>query len=362
MPEEKKETELSTVVSKLITYSVLSAPMGYLIAEDGFRNRAQLNVLIVSSFGSGKSSAFDKLEDLGLGYIVQDYTAPAVLGSIRPGGKIIRSVLIHAANRAFIIDEFQKFPTKVRNALLNFMEKHWYRRPLGFKVDEKVEEKGDGWEIIAEGNVLQTYVKCSYICGAMYFKKKTTDEEALLSRCFPVVLTMTKEEAYELFMGYERIKIDSKLVRLVEHLKGIDIFVSNKMKALLVKEFDEATKGLEVNPGYVTRMLWDLTRIAAVKSAIAGYSEVVEDYIYEAVKLAPLQAMGYSKGQLTMREMEVYSYIVSNPEGVTPQQIKEETEIPEKTIMEALKKLKSLKLVDKVEAGKKTIYYPKGVM
>lgn len=356
------EVELSTVVSELITYSVISACMGKVVDESGFRNRMQLNVLIVSPFGSGKSTALDRLEDMGLGFVVHDYTNPSILGSIKPSGKIVKSVLINAANRAFIIDEFQKFRPKAREALLSYMEKQWYRRPLGFVVYEPIKEEGDGWRVVAIDNYIETHVKCSFICGAMYFRRRTTEEIALLSRCFPIVLGMTKEEAYELFMGYERIRIDNKIIKTMEEYKDTDIFISNKMKKLLVTEFDQYVESFKIVPGFITRMLWDLVRIAAIKTALVGNVEITEDEVYEAVKFAPLQALGYTKGQLTMKEMEVYSLIISRDKGVTPGEIESTLEISHKGLNDAITKLLKYNLIEKVEVGKNTLYYPKGVM
>jgi DNA-binding transcriptional ArsR family regulator len=59
--------------------------------------------------------------------------------------------------------------------------------------------------------------------------------------------------------------------------------------------------------------------------------------------------------------MDVYSIICSNTEGINPSRIIEETGLPEATVMQTLKELTNMNLVEVVRVGKNTIYYPKAL-
>jgi len=353
--------DMYSIITKIIEYSIVSARMGCLHTANGFKTRGQINVLLVSSFGSGKSALFRAIEEAELGVRCTDYTMPGIIGSIRPNGRVVRGFVIHARGSTLLIDEFQKFGKKEKDALLSLMEDHFYRRPLGYNVDPPIEESDEFHILRARENYYEVYSKLSFIIGSMYFRRKTVDDYALLSRCFPVVLTMTENDAFDLYMGKTRFKLSSKLERKREIVAHRDIFVSDRIQGLMSELYKESMKGFNIESGFIARGLWDLTRISAVESALRGYEEISEEEVYNAIKFAPIQILGYGRGQLTMKQMDVYSVICSNPEGINPSKIIEETGLPEATVMQTLKELTNMNLVEVVRVGRNTIYYPKAL-
>jgi DNA-binding transcriptional ArsR family regulator len=353
--------DMYSVIAKIIEYSIVSARMGYLYTVNGFKTRGQINVLLVSPFGSGKSALFRAIEEAELGVRCTDYTMPGIIGSIRPNGRVVRGFVIHARGSTLLIDEFQKFGKKEKDALLSLMEDHFYRRPLGYNVEPPIEESDEFHILRARENYYEVYSKLSFIIGSMYFRRKTVDDYALLSRCFPVVLTMTENDAFDLYMGKSRFKLSSKLERKREIVAHRDVFVSDRIQSLMSELYRDSMKGFNIESGFIARGLWDLTRISAVESALKGYEEVVEEEVYNAIKFAPIQILGYGRGQLTMKQMDVYSVICSNTDGINPSKIIEETGLPEATVMQTLKELANMNLVEVVRVGKKTIYYPKAL-
>jgi DNA-binding transcriptional ArsR family regulator len=353
--------DMYSIITKVIEYSIVSARMGYLYTVNGFKTRGQINVLLVSSFGSGKSALFRAIEEAELGVRCTDYTMPGIIGSIRPNGRIVKGFVIHARGSTLLIDEFQKFGKKEKDALLSLMEDHFYRRPLGYNVEPPIEESDEFHILRARENYYEVYSRLSFIIGSMYFRRKTVDDYALLSRCFPVVLTMTENDAFDLYMGKSRFKLSSKLERKREIVAHRDVFVSDKIQSLMSELYKDSMKGFNIESGFIARGLWDLTRISAVESALKGYEEVVEEEVYNAIKFAPIQILGYGRGQLTMKQMDVYSVICSNTEGINPSKIIEETGLPEATVMQTLKELVNMNLVEVVRVGKNTIYYPKAL-
>ncbi len=353
--------ELYSVITKVIEYSVVSAKMGQIYTEDGYRTRGQVNTLIVSSFGSGKSALFRKIEQEGLGLRLTDYTMPGLIGTIRSSGRVVKGFVIHARGKVLLIDEFQKFGKREKDALLSMTEDHFYRRPLGFNVDPPFEEGDEFYRLVANENYYEVYSRLSYIVGCMYFRRKTIDDYALLSRCFPVVLTMSEDDAFDLFLGKSRFKLGKKLESKRDSLAHRDIFVSKKIQSLITELYKDAKKGFKVESGFITRGLWDITRIAAIESGLKGYDEVQEEEVYKAIKFAPIQLLGYSRGQLTMKQMDIYTVICDNPEGINPKKIIEITGLPEPTVMQGLKELLKFKLVEVVQVGKNSVYFPKAL-
>jgi DNA-binding transcriptional ArsR family regulator len=355
------ENTMYSVITKIIEYSIISARIGELYTASGFSTRGQINVLIVSSFGSGKSALFKAIEEAKLGVRCTDYTMPGIIGTIRSSGRIVRGFAVHARGSTLMIDEFQKFGKKERDALLSLMEDHFYRRPLGFNVDPPVEERDEFYVLRAKDNYYEIYSKLSFIIGSMYFRRKTVDDYALLSRCFPVVLTMTENDAFDLYLGKTRFRLGDNLDRKREIIAHRDVFVSDEIQKLMAELYKESMKGFTLESGFIARGLWDLTRISAIESALKGYEEVVEEEVYNAIKFAPIQILGYGRGQLTVKQMDVYSVICNSPEGINPSSIMEQTGLPEATVMQTLKELTNMNLVEVVRVGKNTIYYPKAL-
>ena len=350
---------LYSVIAKIIEYSLVSAKMGELRTEKGYKTRGQLNVLLISSFGSGKSALFKQIEKEELGLRLTDYTMPGLIGTIRPSGRIVRGFVVHARGSTLLIDEFQKFGKKEKDALLSIMEDHFYRKPLGFNVEPPVEDFDEFHRLRGIENYFEIWSRLSFIVGCMYFRRKTVDDYALLSRCYPIALTMSEDDAFDLFLGKTRFRLGKHLKLKREELAHRDIFVSEKVQRLMSELYKETMEGFRVESGFIARGLWDLTRVAAIESGLKGYDEVQEEEVYEAIKFAPIQLLGYTRGQLTMKQMDIYSVICDNPDGITPSKIREATGLPESTIMKGLKELQNLKLIEVVQVGKNTIYYPK---
>jgi len=358
-----KARDIMNIVSDILTYSVMSAPILSLRAIEEqskfFETRAQLNVILISSFGSGKGTLFRQIEERGLGLRLTDYTTAGILGTIRPSGKLTLPITTKCAGKTLCIDEFQKFGKTQKDALLSLMEDQYYRKPLGFDVAPPVEVKEKYWSARAVGNTYMIHVKCSYICGCMYFRRKTIDDLALLSRGIPIVLTMEEDEALELFMGKSRLSLNERLLRHYKKMDAEFVTVGRDVRKLATELFKEQAKGMRIEPGFVTRALWDIIRMSAVRALIKGRTEILEDDLYDIVPAIPIQVLGYARGNLTFKQMEIYSLICKEQEGITPEKIIEITEYSESTVMQALKQLTQSGLVDVVRVGKHTVYMPK---
>jgi len=351
------------LISDILTYSVMSAPIKELVAYDlygrEFRTRAQLNVILVSSFGSGKGQLFREIEERGLGARLTDYTSAGILGTLRPSGKLTLPFTVYCAGKTICIDEFQKFGKPQKDALLSLMEDQYYRKPLGFEVKEELDITEEYFRIMAKGNFYAIWIKCSYICGCMYFKRKTIDDLALLSRGIPIVTTMQEDEALELFTGRARLVLNDRLLKHYEKMKVDQVVIYHEQRELLKDLFKELIKDVKMESGFITRALWDLVRIAGVIALTKGRTEIDEDDIYTAIKYAPIQILGYARGDLTFKEMEVYSIISMHEEGISPKEIVELTGMSRSTVEKALAELLRKGLVDVIYVSKNAIYMPK---
>lgn len=361
--ERKDVKKLYSMVSDIITYSVMSAPIKSLISVDEFgrtfETRAQLNVILISSFGSGKGTLFREIEQRGLGVRLTDYTTAGILGTLRPSGKLTLPFTVYCAGRTLCIDEFQKFGKVQKDALLSLMEDQYYRKPLGFEVKEELDIQDEYFRIQARGNFYAIWVKCSYICGCMYFRRKTIDDLALLSRGVPVALTMSESEALDLFLGESKLILNEKLLRHYDKMKAERVIVPRRVKELAVTIYKELLRDYKVEPGFISRGLWDIVRMAGVRALIDDREEINEDDIYSVIHLAPIQLMGYSRSQLTFSQITIYTIITQHEEGITIDKLAEITGYSKQAVKDAVKTLFSLGLVDMIQVGKNNVYMPK---
>jgi len=345
-------------IEDIIKYSVISSRAGKVIAEDGYSTRLQLNVLIVSPFGSGKSTLFYYLEKAELGYVLNDYSLAGLVGTIKPNGLIIHGFVTKCAGSVMMIDEFQKFEKPSRDALLNIMESHKFTRTLGYLVSTQVKDYGKYYEVIAEKNFLTVKAKLSYIIGSMYFKIKTIDDLALLSRCFPISLLTDEYQGFDLYLGKSIFTAPKELHSLRDILDGKDIFIKDEQRNYLVDRTKKLFLKYRIEQGFITRALWDLTRIAGINAILEDREVISNEDMDIAMSYIPLQIIGYSRSTLTPTQLRVLDVIHSSRDGITARQIAKILKMQESNVSNALKIIEHTGLVKSYKIGNTIVYIP----
>ena len=195
-----------------------------------YRLRPQIHPLIVSPFGTAKSSITKKLNDDHAGkiYEIDDFTKASICGSIRQDGEYVPSVLENVGGKVMIIDEWNLVDPYGQNALISLLENQKMRRTLGFKVNKKYVYKGKDRKFITykiHKNIIEGSFYFSCIAYAMEYPIYDNNQKikALLSRFSPIFIEPTKQMIRALTKGDFAIKLNdvSQNVEFVEIPKDI---------------------------------------------------------------------------------------------------------------------------------------------
>ena len=346
------------IIEDVVRYSAISTSAGKIYTENGYSTRLQINVLVIAPFGTGKSSLFIKLKNADMGEILTDYTLAGLVGTVRPNGQVIRGFLLKCIGKSLIVDEYQKFGAEARDAILNLMENHFYTRVLTAPVPQPVYEETELYKLVAEQNYLHIEARLSYIIGCMYFKVKTMDDLALLSRSFPISLTADEYMGFDLYLGKEIFSISKDVNKLRDIVKGQSVKIDDTQRNKLVNYTKNLFISHKIEQGFITRGLWDLSRIAGINAIIDGRDTVNDDDIVLTLNYLPLQVIGYARGQLTPAQVKVLDCIYSSNKGVTTNHISKMTKIPDTTVDIYTRRLESLGLVKRYKVGGVYVYYP----
>jgi len=353
------------LIEELFGLTIASAPTKALkiVQQDGttFTTRLSINTLIVSPFGTGKSSFLSAVERAGYGVLTHEYTLPAIIGTIKKSGEIIEGFVIRSAGRVLLIDEFQKFGKREKEALLSIMEDHVYTRTLGYQIAPPVHREGDYYELHGEGNAFTVKVRNAFIIGSMYFKKRTIEDKALLSRSFPIVLKPTLDDAFSIITKGSSFKLPRDLDDWYERSINAEVEIPTTVAEHLAKKYRREVESEVIEVGFIVRGMMDIARISGIYTAINGRTEVTIDDVDRAMKFAPLQVAGYNLGSLTPASIEVYSIIASSPEGIRQKEVIKRSKYSPRQVKESLAELLGAKLIEQVKIGNKVFYFAKGV-
>ena len=125
--------------------------------EEPYPMRPQLHCMIISPFGTGKTSVTRTIENKNKDiFLIDDFTKPAIQGSIGKDGDIVPSILIHFGGKVAIIDEWNNIDIYGQNALLGLLENQQINRGLGFKAKTPyhfIDKNGYG-EITVKENLI----------------------------------------------------------------------------------------------------------------------------------------------------------------------------------------------------------------
>lgn len=350
-----------SLIQDIIEYCIVSARLGELIIEqknrDQFKTRLQLNVLIDSSFGSTKSSFFRTVEQMGLGIRLTDYSMPALVGTIKKNGEVVEGFVIRASGQTLIIDEFQKFGKREKEALLSLMEDLFYRRTLGFRVSVPISRQGDFYKIVAEENWLEIKVRESFMIGAMYFRKRSMEDLALLSRAFPIVLNPTPEDLFSVFTKGSEFRISKSIGKIRDKLSGESVFLPHQVGRYLQNHYRKVIERFNVESGFILRGLMDITRIAGILTLMDGNSEISDEHIDKALKYATMQMLGYSLSALSPGAVKVYTAILESDGMINQEELVNITGFTRQYIIRLTKELREKGLVEMQHVGREVYYF-----
>jgi len=226
--------------------------------------RPQMHILIVSPFGTFKSSITKKMEKLFPKdvYPIDNFTRPSIEGSIGRDGEYIPSLIVRLGGKLMIIDEWNSVDYSAQIALLGILENQRINRTLGFKVRRPFKFKNKyGYFKISE-NLITGGMFFSCLAYAMHYPLYSNSQEskALLSRYCPLFMqpTMQFMEAntsgsFEMNVNDCSQKVDNVIISKECYEKFHDLYYDFvKTNKLIPFDTDDY--------GFISRILSDIVR------------------------------------------------------------------------------------------------------
>jgi hypothetical protein len=305
-----------------------------------FVTRANINALLVSVFGTGKTSSFIKMEGA---VAANDISFPGMIGTITKDGEFNPGLVVKAAGKLLIIDEFQKMDDTTKNAMNSILEyPHTYSRNLGFAAKRPFNLNRKGCVVKVKEGWIQAYSKFSCISGGMYLNRDNQVQQAWASRFIPIVFKPSM--AY-----FERMTAGEQQIRINPHCFEADFQFRDYMT--FHKEYWENLKKMPTiwnwfeehadERGYSGRILQDIARLSCFIASLEKRSIIRPDDWKQALKLQKMVIINTICSSLTEIELK----ILECPEREN-KEISGLLSVSEVGVWKARKRLKSLGLLE----------------
>lgn len=341
------------MLNKLIEYVLSSATIREFKTEKGHKTRGTINLWLNKPYGIGLSSSVSHIVEDKLGVIIQDYSRPGLIGTIKKDGIAAIGDIRLLPNTTAILEEFQEAKREARSVMLSLIEDHRYTRTLGFEVLKPEHVITDGFGFVAEGTRIDIYLKASYIISSMAFKTSTTLDLALLSRCIPIYLDTSKEEQKSLFVEGKKIEIDvNKIRKRREELMDFSVIIPEKTRIDVSEMYDYSNIRAENMP----RAMWDYVRVAYLESYNMGVNEINIDVIEALRWLVKIQELGFAKQSLTKTAYEIYLFLLKQEEPLKAIKIAKTLNFSREYTSRMLSELVKRRLVNKTEVSNEVVY------
>jgi hypothetical protein len=321
-----------------------------------WRPRPQMHVLICSSFGTGKSTNLAKLiSENPKDFIkIDDFTPPALMGSIKKNGDFVKGILLKLGGKTMIADEFSEISEDSKNELLNLLENQNFRRTLGFSANRPYKENSKFCRYSIRDNTIEGYIKFTMIAATMHWPSMR-NSQALLSRFNPIFTEPSIEEALDIGLGKRPIELhaQSRFIKKIFITKPAYIRYHDDLKKL-VQKIDKLAKIKE--PGFVLRVSSDIIRLAIADIIINSPEEIQKDeLIIDKSELLtrhlayfPIELFYMKCCSLNLTQLGFVSYKIKHPD-LTDREMSEKLNVTPMQIWrvkEDLRKNGLLKLLD----------------
>lgn len=228
--------------------------------------RAQVHPLIVSPFGTGKSGITQVLKSQFSKDIfpIDNFTKPALEGSISKDGEPIPSILEKVRGKIMVIDEWNSVDDYGQQALLGILENQKLSRSLGFKVKIPYKSSKSKWgQIRMDKTHISGEIYFSCIAYAMEFPiGKEQTKKALLSRFSPIFLQPSVDSIHALTRG----EFDVNIKDYSDKIKIERFKLTTKLLKELNDEYENYTKKKKLHPtdtddlGFISRTFSEIIR------------------------------------------------------------------------------------------------------
>lgn len=250
-----------------------------------FATRAQLHLLILRPFASGKTT-----DDLGINpkyyFYVNKFSQPSIFGSIDDRGNVVNSLLLNCYGKTLVWDEMHNADDATREAMLPLLEQGKSAKALGRAAIagfKPILRPSNGSLLnyrVSGGNVLQIDCRFSCLASGVYMQRRSLNDWALLSRFSTFSLLFEPDDFYSVIRGENVQDVQ------VSHYKGGQTFPNWLKFTKMHQEKAMKLPFVQNLPneyfGIVTRNCLDLARLASYQDRALDEiinSEAVMDYM-----------------------------------------------------------------------------------
>ena len=230
--------------------------------------RPQMHILLVSPFGTTKSSITKRLKQTYTDkdiWLIDDFTKASVEGSIGKDGDYVPPIVIHLGGKIMIIDEWNNVDQYGQQALLSVLENQSWKRSLGFKNKNPyvyTDSQGYG-NISINQNIIEGKMCFGCIAFAMEYPVYDNSQKAkaLLSRFSPLFFEPTKDFMELATKGEFNINVDDYGNKIT------DVIIPKPVYMRFHKEYYKYINKNNLYPdntddyGFISRIMSDIIRI-----------------------------------------------------------------------------------------------------
>jgi hypothetical protein len=229
-----------------------------------FLLRPQLHVMVVSPFGTFKSSITKRLKKqhaLDI-YCIDNFTRAGMEGTISKDGEYVPSLIKSLGGKALIIDEWNSVDYYGQRALLGILENQSFSRVLGFKVKKNYFHKDKFGSFSIRENCITGNKQFCCIAYAMdYPYSDNQADKALLSRFTPLFIEPTIDYMKENTIGNFELNI-------YDHSGDVDeIVVTKECYLAFHQRYYDYIDSYKLVPdntddyGFLSRVMSDVLRL-----------------------------------------------------------------------------------------------------
>jgi DNA-binding MarR family transcriptional regulator len=270
---------------------------------------SQIHNLFVFPFGTGKSVLANKIPSSLLSL---SHTEPSIVGSISKEGTLVKSDLVNAAKKVYVMDECHRLNKNGMDAMLSLLEDGYYDRSLGFALRAPLKEgnyKKDGWEITSARSLNNIGLRVKFSCIGFCERITKMMQGAFLSRFAVFNVVMTDEDIFNLMRGEGvlkagHVKEKYPLMRKPVEFNCYDDFVDEYQKLVMEKKLNFIFNMQE--KGYISRIGGHLAKLTAHFCRLDGKSVVEPKHYKKALQFAPLLMRNLKESSLTPVLYNVY--------------------------------------------------------
>ena len=301
--------------------------------------RPTLNLFIKKQFGMAISSLFLDLAEKGHVNYINTYTEAGLVGTV-VSGRLWKGQLAKSGYKLTVIDEITGLDNKSLKILNEITEHGRATRILQTFTSGDFEEVIEGGKYKVSSGMLELNIHTSFaFVTASDSVFKNPYVKTLMSRCFCLNLTLSKDEALQLKVTGRKIDVENIKSEIADEIT-LPADVNMKLLGYMEKlSFVEDSLG-----GYYMRAHDDMVRISAVYAYLDDRNAINEEDVRKAIELYPLHQIGFK--QISMSENEIKIYMLCN--GKTTKELSQLSGLSERQVRYYINLLLNAGLVARV--------------